>query len=234
MIPIPYKDDNPTERYPVITVTLIVINVLIYLFQMSLGERGQQFFISELGAIPKRITHMGAYASSYIIPAPLTLISAMFVHGGFMHLGSNMLYLWIFGDNIEDAMGRYRFLLFYLLCGIAASGLHIAMAPNSDYPMVGASGAIAGVLGAYMILYPQARVYILLIIFFFFQVVRLPALFVLGFWFFFQVLSGLISLGAKSGGGIAWFAHIGGFVAGLLLIKGFVRSRPAKRMWYFR
>jgi membrane associated rhomboid family serine protease len=145
-----------------------------------------------------------------------------------------MLYLWIFGDNVEDAMGRGRFLLFYVICGAAASGLHIAIDPNSKIPMVGASGAIAGVLGAYLILYPQARVYTLLFFFFFIHVIRLPAVFVLGFWFFLQILYGLPTLGGMTGGGVAWFAHIGGFVAGIVLIKGFARPRPVRRKWYFR
>lgn len=231
---IPFKDDNPTERYPVVTVGLIVLNVLVYLCQFSLGKGGQQFFFGQMGAIPYKITHIGDLTSQSVIPVPLTIISAMFVHGGFLHLGGNMLYLWIFGDNVEDAMGRFRFLLFYLVCGVAASGLHIAVDPNSTVPMVGASGAIAGVLGAYLLLYPQARVYTLLFIFFFLQVVRLPALYVLGFWFFLQILYGLPSLGGMAGGGVAWFAHIGGFVAGLVLIKGFTRPRPVRKIWYFR
>ena len=230
---IPFKDDNPTERYPMVTVFLIVINVLVFLYQLSLG-RGVERFLFQMGAIPYEISHMVDLPPLALIPIPLTLISAMFMHGGFMHLGGNMLYLWIFGDNVEDAMGRARFLLFYLICGVAASGLHIAMDPGSKIPMVGASGAIAGVLGAYLLLYPQARVYTLLFLFFFIQIIRLPALLVLGFWFFFQLLYGLPSLGGMSGGGVAWFAHIGGFLAGMILIKLFARPRPVKKMWYFR
>ncbi|MFQ6092729.1 MAG: rhomboid family intramembrane serine protease [bacterium] len=231
---IPFKDDNPTERYPVVTVGLIVLNVLVYLYQLSLGGQGQEEFFKRMGAIPYEISRMVDIGPAALIPIPLTVISAMFMHGGLMHLGGNMLYLWIFGDNVEDAMGRVRFLLFYLICGVAASGLHIVVDPSSRIPMVGASGAIAGVLGAYLLLYPQARVYTLLFLFFFIQVVRLPALYVLGFWFLLQVLYGLPSLGGASSGGVAWFAHIGGFAAGMILIKGFARPRPAKRMWYFR
>ena len=227
---IPFKDDNPTERYPIVTVGLIVLNVLVYLYQLSLGGSGQQFFFRQMGAIPYEISHMADLPPYNVIPVPFTILSAMFVHGGLMHLGGNMLYLWIFGDNVEDSMGRVRFLLFYLICGVAASGLHIAIDPDSTVPMVGASGAIAGVLGAYLLLYPQARVYTLLFLFFFIQVVRLPAVYVLGFWFFLQILYGLPSLGGVSSGGVAWFAHIGGFVAGVILIKGFARARPA--MWW--
>lgn len=230
---IPFKDDNPTERYPVVTIGLIVFNILVYVYQLSLG-RGQERFFFQMGAIPYEITHMVDIPPFALLPVPLTLVTAMFVHGGLMHLGGNMLYLWIFGDNVEDAMGRFRFLLFYLLCGIAASILHIVVDPNSKVPMIGASGAIAGILGAYLLLYPRARVYTLIFFFFFIQVIRLPALYVLGFWFLLQILYGLPSLGGISSGGIAWFAHIGGFVAGMILMKGFVRPRPAKRMWYFQ
>ena len=230
---IPFKDDNPTERYPIVTVSLIVANVLVFLYQLSLGRGMEQFFF-RMGAIPYEISHLVDIGPAALIPIPLTVVSAMFMHGGFMHLGGNMLYLWIFGDNVEDAMGRKRFLLFYLICGVAASGLHIIIDPDSKIPMVGASGAIAGVLGAYLILYPQARVYTLLFFFFFIQVIRLPAVYVLGFWFLLQIFSGLPSLGGMSGGGVAWFAHIGGFLAGMILIKGFARPRPVKKMWYFR
>jgi len=144
-----------------------------------------------------------------------------------------MLYLWIFGDNVEDAMGRLRFFIFYLTCGLAASALHIAIDPSSEMPMIGASGAIAGVLGAYLILYPRAKVYTLLFLVFIVQVIRLPALIVLGFWFFLQILYGLPSLGGVPGEGVAWFAHIGGFAAGVVLIRLFARRVQARRKWYF-
>jgi len=230
---IPFKDDNPTDRFPVVTVSLIVVNVLIYFFQVSLGSGGERFLF-RMGAIPYEITNMVDLPPYALLPLPLTLISAMFLHGGFMHLGGNMLYLWIFGDNVEDDMGRLRFFLFYILCGIGASLLHILVDPDSTIPMIGASGAIAGILGAYVLLYPRARVSTLIFFFFFIQVIRLPALYVLGFWFFLQILSGLPSLGGMSTGGVAWFAHIGGFIAGMVLLKVFLRPRPARSIWYFK
>jgi membrane associated rhomboid family serine protease len=183
------------------------------------------------GVIPASFTG-GEFAG---IPfRPHTLLTSLFLHGGWLHVGGNMLYLWIFGDNVEDRLGRIRFLVFYLLCGVAASGVHILANPHSTVPTIGASGAIAGVLGAYLLLYPGARVLTLIPLGFYLQVVQLPAFFFLGFWFLIQFISGAASLAARGGGagGIAWWAHIGGFAAGIILQFVFrKRQRRLRGTW---
>ncbi len=214
---IPLKDDIPSYRKPLITTGLIILNILVYLYQLIQGQYFEQFIV-KYGTIPYEIMHGQELTPELAAPISLTLFTAMFLHGGLFHLGGNMLYLWIFGDNVEDKLGHLRFLIFYLLSGMAASLAHVITSPGSQIPMVGASGAIAGVLGAYLIRFPQARIQTLIFLGFFVRVVRIPALFVLGFWFILQLLYGLPSLGAQ-GGGVAWFAHIGGFLAGIFLFK---------------
>jgi membrane associated rhomboid family serine protease len=214
---IPLKDDIPSYRKPLISTGLIILNILVYLYQLIQGRYFEQFIV-KYGTIPYEIMHGQELTPELAAPIPLTLFTAMFLHGGLFHLGGNMLYLWIFGDNVEDKLGHLRFLIFYFLSGMAASLAHVITSPGSQIPMVGASGAIAGVLGAYLIRFPQARIQTLIFFGFFVRAVRIPALFVLGFWFILQLLYGLPSLGAQ-GGGVAWFAHIGGFLAGILLFK---------------
>ncbi len=208
-----------------VNVTLIALNVLAFLYQWMLGPEMNQF-LREFAVIPVLY-----YRDAVATPVDLTvpLFTSMFLHGGFMHLGGNMLYLWIFGDNVEDRMGHGRYLVFYLLCGVAASAGHIWSSPGSRVPSLGASGAIAGVLGAYLLLYPKARVVTLLPLGFFTQVIQVPALFFLGFWFLQNFLYGLFSLNVQSAqsGGVAWWAHIGGFVAGVALV--WVFKKPAYR-----
>jgi membrane associated rhomboid family serine protease len=227
----PFKDNIPTERFPVITVAFIVINVLVYLFELSLGELQLQQFFGEYGMTPCLISGVACSSSdtftaaSAVNPAFLTLFTSMFVHAGPLHLGGNMLYLWIFGNNVEDSMGRIRFVVFYLICGLVASAAQIGIEPSSVIPNVGASGAIAGVLGAYLLLYPRARVTTLVFLLFFITFIELPAVVVLVFWFVFQIFYGTASLYSESsGGGVAYFAHIGGFIAGFLLIKLFTKK----------
>ena len=231
---IPIKDDNPTYTFPVITILLILANVGIYIYQFSLGQ-GAQAFISKMGAIPWEIMHFRElpglpleYRSEF--PNILTLFTSMFLHGGLLHLLGNMLYLWIFGDNIEALVGHGRFLVFYLCCGLIATLSHVISDPASTTPMVGASGAISGVLGAYFLRFPRAKVHVLIFFLFFIRVIRVSALFVLGFWFVMQVLNGFGSLGFQRGAGIAWFAHIGGFVAGMVLVFFFEKK---DRVRYF-
>jgi membrane associated rhomboid family serine protease len=219
---IPIKDDNPSRSFPFITILLIAANAALFVYQFSLGPVGQTFVL-RFGAIPWEITHLkelpGLPARSVAgIPTVLTLFTSMFLHGGILHLLGNMLYLWIFGDNIESLIGHFRFLTFYLLCGLTAALTYVVFDPNSHIPMIGASGAISGVLGAYMINFPSARVNVLVFLFFFIRIIKIPALIVLGFWFLIQVLNGFGSLGVRNAGGVAWFAHIGGFVAGILFI----------------
>ena len=217
---IPLKDDNPTYSYPYVTVGLIVINVLIFLFQLLLGPERFAIFVLITGAIPYEIVNLVDIYPKDLVPPPFTLLTAMFVHGGLFHLAGNMLYLWIFGDNIEDRLGHFRFLIFYLFTGVMASLAHILINPASTVPMIGASGAIAGVLGAYFVLFPRAGVITLLWFFFFIEIVRIPAVVFLGMWFAFQLLS------SGLGGGIAWYAHIGGFIAGAAVI---MIAKPRRR-----
>ena len=220
---IPFKDDVPTRRRQVVTVTLIVINCLVFLFQLSLPAESNYALLMIFGAVPARMTNISFYFAHELYNPLVSVFTSMFLHGGWLHLLGNMLYLWIFGNNVEDSMGRMRFVVFYLICGLAAAGLQIARNPVSDVPMIGASGAIAGVLGAYLILHPFARVHTLLIIFIFIRVITLPAIVVLCFWFLIQLMSSLSPAGHQ--GGVAWHAHIGGFITGLVLIRFFQRGQ---------
>lgn len=219
---IPLHDDNPTRIKPVLTVLLIAANVLVFFYQLSLGPRQEQALVYQYGAIPAVVVgtrHLPAQLVA--IPPVVSLFTSMFLHGGFLHIIGNMLYLWIFGNNIEEAMGRARFLVFYLVCGVLAALAHIFSNPSSVIPTIGASGAISGVLGAYLLLYPRARVLTLIPLGFFTRLIYIPAGIVLGFWFILQLISG--SLGSPEGGGVAWFAHVGGFVAGMALVGLFKR-----------
>jgi membrane associated rhomboid family serine protease len=227
---LPLKDDNPTERTPVVTIGLIVVNVLVFLWELSLPEYSRTHAMFSLGLIPAALTHHGAPVLHSDVSPQVTLLTSMFLHGGFLHLGGNMLYLWIFGNNVEDVVGSARFLLFYLICGVAAGLAQVFVMPGSHIPQIGASGAIAGVLGAYLVLFPHARVMTLVPLFYFMRVMWLPAVAVLGFWFVLQLFNGVGGLALSRAtsadtGGVAFFAHIGGFVAGFLLIRLFAPAR---------
>ncbi len=240
----PLKDNIPTRRFPIVTVLLIVANVVMFFgFQgaFSSSEAATNKKTVEYGAIPYELTHPGKHCEQVgrgiacegkagvkgkadSQPATwLTVLTAMFMHGGLLHIAGNMLFLWIFGNNIEDSMGRLRFLLFYLLGGIAAVAVQALVDPGSAVPTIGASGAVAAVLGAYALLYPRARVVTVLFIVIFFTIIELPALLVLGGWFVLQAVNGAANLAqpVDGGGGVAYFAHIGGFLFGLLAIKLF-------------
>lgn len=217
---IPLKDDVPSRTFPYVTVAIIAVNVFVFMYQLTLGETGVERFIYSAAAIPYEITHHVDIRPRSVVPPPFTLLTAMFIHGGLLHLVGNMLFLWIFGDNVEDVLGHFRYIIFYLVSGAVAGLAHVAAEPSSIMPMIGASGAIAGVLGAYFLLFPRAQVLTLVFLIFFVTVVRIPAVIFLGFWFLLQILS------SGFGGGIAWYAHIGGFVAGavmILLLKPGVR-----------
>lgn len=216
---IPLKDDIPSSTFPYVTISIIAVNAAVFIYELTLGARAGEAFIYRTAAIPYEITHMLDLAPVSVVPPPLTLLTAMFVHGGLLHIGGNMLFLWIFGDNIEDAFGHVKFLLFYIFAGAVASLTHIMMEPASTVPMIGASGAVAGVLGAYFMLFPRANVKTLVFLFIFATFVRIPAVIFLGFWFIMQIF------GLGYGGGIAWYAHIGGFVAGALTAVMFLRGR---------
>jgi membrane associated rhomboid family serine protease len=241
----PLKDNIPTDKFPVVTVTLIALNVLAYfLWQqggLSLGDPGSgnhHYFCNlvNYAEIPYEITHPGEQVGARGCPDPtaptwLTVFTAMFMHGGLLHLGGNMLFLWIFGNNVEDSMGHVKFVIFYLLGGLAATAGQLLIGPDSQVPNLGASGAIAGVLGGYIVLFPRARVVTVIFIVFFFTIVELPALLILGFWFVQQALFGYFDLnsGGSAEGGVAYFAHIGGFVFGLIAIKLFADERKRRR-----
>jgi len=221
---IPLHDDNPTEHPPLVTVAFLVTCICVFLWQWSLGEEAQAEILLSLGMIPATLLGDARLADELELVAPAwTLLTSMFLHGGWMHLIGNMLYLWIFGNNVEDSMGHVRFVVFYVLCGVTAALSEALADPGSTIPMVGASGAISGVLGAYLLLFPHARVLVLIPLGIFTRVVRLPAVAVLGFWFLLQVLN-LAASGGGGQGGVAWGAHLGGFVAGLVLIPLFKRA----------
>ncbi|MDZ4167268.1 MAG: rhomboid family intramembrane serine protease [Coriobacteriia bacterium] len=211
---IPIRDENPTRRFPWLTMLFIVVNGAVFAYELSLGPVALQEFWMRWSVVPSRLL-----ADPFSPAEMITPVTAMFMHAGWVHLIGNMLYLWIFGNNIEDRFGPLGFGLFYLVCGLAAAAAQTLASPESALPMLGASGAVAGVLGAYLLLYPGATVITVIPIFIFIEVARIPAFLVIGFWFILQLGSGLASLGAATAetGGVAWFAHIGGFVAGLAL-----------------
>lgn len=212
----PIRDDVPTVRTPYVTVSIIVLNTLIFLYAFFQGSEGFQLFTIKYGYIPVELTRSIELTPDLYAPRYLTAFTSMFMHGGWLHLIGNMLFLWIYGNNIEDFFGPVKFILFYLVSGLAAIALYTLFSPTSNTPLIGASGAIAGVMGAYMVLHPRARI-TALFFFFFIQFVELPASVVLGFWFVYQLLMSF--LGASEGGGVAWLAHVGGFAFGWLLLK---------------
>jgi len=218
---IPLKDDNPTSGKPIVTYFVIGSCILIFLIQLSSQsyKTGQLFY--SYGLIPSVLMgHNQLPMDLYVIPGWLTIFTSMFMHGGFLHLAGNMLYMWIFADNIEDNLGPSKFLLFYLIAGVGAAMTQVLMDTQSQVPMIGASGAIGGVLGAYLINHPNARVLVLIPFGFFSQLIKIKALYVLGFWFILQFIS--------SGGGIAYAAHIGGFVSGMILVLFFNKKVQTK------
>lgn len=218
---IPLKDDNPTRITPIVSVSILVVCVAVFLWQFSLGPEAGQRAIYSFGMIPAVLTGQASLPPEMaVVPPPGTVLTSMFMHGGWMHLIGNMLYLWIFADNVEDAMGHSRFVVFYIVCGIAAAMAQLALDPSSEIPMVGASGAISGVLGAYLLLHPKAKVLVMIPLGFLTQIVRLPALIVLVLWFGLQLFQQMMA-GTGGGGGVAFMAHIGGFVAGMALIPFF-------------
>ncbi len=222
---IPLHDDNPTTLFPIMTIVFIVLCTLVFFWEVSLGPATQQAIFT-YGAIPAVVVG-GKYMPPQIdaIPAWLTVFTSMFMHGGWMHLIGNMLYLWIFGNNVEDAMGHTRFIIFYLVCGVIAFLAHALGDTASQIPTVGASGAISGVLGAYLLLHPRARVLVAIPLGIIIHTTRLPAALVLGFWFVLQLINSASTSGGQ--GGVAWGAHIGGFVAGMALIP-FFKSRDVR------
>jgi rhomboid family protein len=232
----PYRDENVTRRPPYITISLIVANVLVWVFVQGAGSSlSLAASVCNLGLIPGELTGMLPAGERFPMGEGLVcvtdtgrqashLFTSMFLHGSWLHLLGNMWFLWLFGNNVEDAMGRPQFLLFYLLCGLAAALMQVVTSPDSGVPMVGASGAISGVMGAYLILYPHVRVYVMVPLGFILTTVALPAWTMLVYWMLIQLVSGLTAIGGKPGGGVAFWAHVGGFIAGMVLVKLFARS----------
>jgi len=215
----PIHDDNPTRITPYVTYILLIVCVLVFFWQISLGDAQQQA-VYAFGVIPSVLfASKSLPAELQILPAWLTIFSSMFLHGGWMHLIGNMLYLWVFGNNVEDSMGHGRFIVFYLLCGLIAALTQAVLNPASEIPMIGASGAISGVLGAYLLLHPHARILVVIPIGILIYTPWIAAYWVLGFWFVLQILNSLVS--ASETGGVAYGAHLGGFVAGMILIPLF-------------
>ena len=230
---IPLRDDNPAGLTPVLTWALIGLCTAVFIWQSLLTEADAERAVLALGAIPAVVLGQAELAPDLVwVPSWATLLTSMFMHGGLFHLLGNMLYLWIFGNNVEDAMGHGRFLIFYRVCGLAGAAAHVWSDPGSAIPMVGASGAISGVLGAYLLLYPHARVLVGVPIGFYGHTLYLPAVAVLGFWLVLQILNAVLT--SPEGGGVAWLAHMGGFIAGMALVPLFKRRgvplwRPALR-----
>ncbi len=230
---IPIRDLNQTRRTPVVTWTLIAANVLIFVASLSLGSDGAETVVMRFGVIPDVLVNgnwTSPRAAGGALGSWVTPVTSMFLHGGLLHLGSNMLFLHVFGDNVEDVLGRGRFLWFYLLCGLGAVAGQIVVDPTSMVPMIGASGAISGVLAGYVTLFPHARVVTLIPIFIFIHFMEVPAGIFIVLWFVLQLVQGYLSLGmiADGAGGVAWFAHIGGFLAGLVCIR-FLYKKPKGR-----
>ncbi|NES42655.1 rhomboid family intramembrane serine protease [Moorena sp. SIO2C4] len=220
---VPLRDENPITITPYITIILIAINILVFIYELSLSKPELDTFFRLYAVVPRELTaSFDGIPVGQPVPEPLTLITSQFLHAGFLHVGSNMLFLWIFGNNIEEKLGGIRFLIFYLTCGALAALAQWFFSALSPIPALGASGAIAGVMGAYIIRFPNAKILTLVPLFFIFFVARIPAVFYLGFWFLQQAFNGIASLGAQAqvgmeGGGIAYWAHAGGFVFGAIL-----------------
>jgi len=229
---IPLKDEVPTRRFPYVTASIIIINALVFIYQLGLSPGTYREMMLKFAFIPALYTGSAHLpADLHVIPG-VSIFTSMFMHGGFMHIAGNMLYLWIFGDNIEDFLGPVKFIIFYLVSGVIAVGVFTLTSWGSTVPLIGASGAIAGVLGAYLVLYPQARVNTL-VFFFFITFIRIPAKILLGFWFILQLFYAIpeLALGGSQGSGVAWFAHVGGFAFGYLYFK--LTKKKSNWMFYY-
>ncbi len=230
---IPIRDDIPSETYPFVNYGLIALNFIVFLYELSLPPIQLTNFIYNFGFVPFKFSYILGCGHCSMLQAILPIFSSMFIHGGWFHILGNMLFLYIFGDNVEDSLGHLKYLIFYLLSGFAAAMFQYVIHPFSKTPMVGASGAIAGVLGAYFILYPRARVFTLVFFFFFVDIIPLPAFLYIFLWFLMQVLNGSAALALQGAGGVAWWAHIGGFIAGMTMVL-LIRKKQRPRYRYYR
>ncbi len=220
---IPLRDSTRSHSFPIVNITLIVLNILVFIKELALPPQHLNAFFYTYGVIPAQVTTQ-LTAGAPLLSIGIPFISAIFLHGGWLHLVGNMLYLWIFGDNIEDRMGHLRYLFFYLLVGVIASIAHIIANPSSDIPIIGASGAIAGVLGAYFLAFPRAKILTLVPVFFFVTFIQVPAIIFLPVWFLIQIFN-IFSTAGMAANSVAWWAHIGGFIGGAVLLPFFSRSR---------
>lgn len=228
---IPLRDINPRSSTPVVTIALVMVNSLVWLYEISLPEAAANRFIYQMGMIPARLEAALTLPDASLASALVPLFTSIFLHGGWMHVIGNMWFLWVFGDNVEDRLGHLRYLLFYLASGVGAGVMHTLFDWGSNVPALGASGAISGVMGAYLVLFPRSRVVTLVPLIFFFFTVQLPAFIFLGYWFVLQFINGMGALGQRGMGGVAWWAHIGGFVIGVVLAKALPRKRV--RVMYY-
>lgn len=222
---IPLRDINPRHTLPVVNVALIAVNVLVFFYTLTLHPLAGERLVATYGMVPARLGLALTHPAVSVADAAVPLVSSMFLHGGLWHILGNMWFLWVFGDNIEDRLGHLRYLAFYLLCGVGAGLAHALVDLNSTVPAIGASGAVSGVMGAYLVLFPHSRVVTLVPLVVFFFTVRLPAVVILGYWFLVQFLSGVTALGPVGSQGVAWWAHIGGFLLGMGLTRLFVPRR---------
>jgi membrane associated rhomboid family serine protease len=229
---IPVSDTAKTRTFPYVNVALILANVIVFIYEISLSQFDINSFLFDWGVVPVDLIDWLEHPSGGSLEELFTPLTAMFLHGGWFHLIGNMIFLWVFGDNVEDALGHLRYLAFYIICGIGAVALQVCVDQEARIPMVGASGAIAGVLGAYLVLYPRATVAVLIPWLWFLGAFPVPALFVIGLWFFLQLFSGLASIGTAVGitEGVAWWAHVGGFLTGFLLIWVIPRRRQRRQI----
>ena len=224
---IPLKDTIPSRTFPFVNYAIIALNVIVFIFELLLGKKGLEMFFLKFGLVPANFFAAWHSHNAGIVGILLPFFTCMFLHAGWLHIIGNMWFLYIFGDNIEDKLGHIKYIFFYLACGFVAGASQFVFALHSHVPMIGASGAIAGVLGAYLLLFPQSKILTLVPIVFFIQIVELPAFIFLLIWFLIQFFYGTISIGALSGvgGGVAWWAHIGGFIMGMVLVKVFLKRR---------
>ncbi|MFZ1082610.1 MAG: rhomboid family intramembrane serine protease [Candidatus Kryptoniota bacterium] len=224
---IPLKDKNPSYTFPFVNYLLIAVNVVAFFYELSLGNQLLNDLIVKYGLVPQRYFYSVSY-HTHFITRYIPFFTSMFLHGGWLHIIGNMWFLFIFGDNVEDELGHVNYLAFYLLSGLAAAVVELLSSVGSSVPTIGASGAISGVLGAYLVMFPRAKVVILLPIIFFFGIVDISAFLFIGFWFLMQFVSGLQTLGIDTSGGIAWWAHVGGFIAGILMVPILRKKRFAR------
>lgn len=228
---IPLRSEIKRHTFPVINILLILANIAVFIYQLSLPPRAGELLVQQFGLVPFRAEHALAHPGPQLGPALVPLVTSMFLHGGFLHILGNMLFLWVFGGNVEDRLGHLKYLGFYFICGIGAGLAQLVVNWGSRLPSIGASGAISGVMGAYIVLFPGGRILMLVPLIIFFFTIRIPALLVLGYWFVIQFLSGISTIGQINQGGVAWWAHIGGFILGMFLVWGLRQQKRQFGFW---